>query len=47
MAVLESIIPVITVVLSAFMLKEKLKGVQWCGVVLSLIGAIWVVMDVS
>ncbi|UOR10763.1 EamA family transporter [Halobacillus amylolyticus] len=44
-AILESIIPAITVVLSAFMLKERLKGIQWGGVGLSLIGAIWVVMD--
>ncbi|WP_254901791.1 DMT family transporter [Thalassobacillus devorans] len=44
-SVLETVIPVATVVLSAFLLKEKLAGVQWLGIVLSLIGAVWVVMD--
>lgn len=44
-AVLESMVPVLTVVLSAFVLKEKLRGIQWGGIVLSLVGAIWVVLD--
>ena len=44
-SVLEAIIPVVTVVLSAWMLKERLQGVQWAGVLLSFIGAIWVVLD--
>lgn len=44
-AVLETIIPALTVVLSAILLKEKLIKIQWLGVCISLIGALWVVMD--
>ncbi|WP_100397862.1 DMT family transporter [Bacillus sp. FJAT-44742] len=44
-AVLETVIPVTTVILSAFMLKERLAGVQWLGVFLSFFGAVWVVLD--
>lgn len=44
-AVLEAAIPVVTVVLSAFMLKERLRRIQWVGIILSLIGATWVVVD--
>jgi len=44
-AVLESVIPVVTVILSAWLLKEKLQRFQWIGVLLSFIGALWVVMD--
>ncbi|WP_368505018.1 DMT family transporter [Alkalihalophilus sp. As8PL] len=44
-AVLETVIPVMTVILSVFLLKEKLKRIQWVGVLLSFFGAIWVVMD--
>lgn len=44
-SVLESVIPVMTVVLSACVLKERLQGTQWIGIALSLMGAIWVVMD--
>lgn len=44
-AVLETVIPALTVVLSAILLKEKLIKIQWFGVCISLIGALWVVMD--
>ncbi|WP_234028488.1 DMT family transporter [Lentibacillus sp. Marseille-P4043] len=44
-SVLESVVPAMTVVLSAVILKERLRTIQWGGVVLSLIGAVWVVMD--
>ncbi|UCZ55207.1 DMT family transporter [Bacillus shivajii] len=44
-AVLETVIPVVTVVLSAWLLRERLRKVQWLGIILSFIGAVWVVMD--
>lgn len=44
-SVLESVIPAVTVVASAFLLKERLRGVQKTGVIVSLIGAVWVVLD--
>ncbi|MDT8863054.1 DMT family transporter [Alkalihalobacillus sp. MEB130] len=44
-AVLESVIPALTVVLSAVLLKERLQKMQWGGVLISIIGAIWVVID--
>ncbi|ADU28909.1 DMT family transporter [Evansella cellulosilytica] len=44
-AVLETIIPVVTVILSAYILKEKLRNIQTTGVILSVLGAIWVVLD--
>ncbi|WP_407270206.1 DMT family transporter [Radiobacillus sp. PE A8.2] len=44
-SVLESVIPVVTVLLSIFLLKEKLQGIQWIGIILSFLGAIWVVLD--
>ncbi|SDJ10060.1 DMT family transporter [Salimicrobium halophilum] len=44
-SVLETVIPVVTVVLSAYILKERIFGIQWAGVFLSLLGAIWVIMD--
>ncbi|MDG5790028.1 DMT family transporter [Evansella sp. AB-P1] len=44
-SILETLIPVMTVVLSAFVLKERLLRIQWIGILLSVIGAIWVVMD--
>ncbi|WP_306419221.1 DMT family transporter [Alteribacter natronophilus] len=44
-AVLETVIPVVTVVLSALLLKERLKRIQWAGIVISFAGAVWVVMD--
>ncbi|MFC3039896.1 EamA family transporter [Virgibacillus xinjiangensis] len=44
-SVLETAIPVVTVLLSAGILKEKLQGLQWAGVLLSFFGAVWVVLD--
>jgi drug/metabolite transporter (DMT)-like permease len=44
-SVLESVIPVMTVILSAFILKERLQSIQWVGVLISFIGAIWVVLN--
>ncbi|MFB4169399.1 DMT family transporter [Virgibacillus sp. JSM 102003] len=44
-SVLETVIPVVTVVLSAILLKEKLLHKQKAGVFLSFVGAVWVVMD--
>ncbi|WP_096200271.1 DMT family transporter [Bacillus sp. FJAT-45350] len=44
-AVLETVIPVTTILLSAFFLKERLIRIQWIGILLSFIGAIWVVLD--
>ncbi|MGP4108511.1 DMT family transporter [Virgibacillus sp. L01] len=39
------VIPVVTVLLSAVLLKEKLLHIQKAGVFLSLVAAVWVVMD--
>ncbi|SFJ60064.1 Threonine/homoserine efflux transporter RhtA [Halobacillus dabanensis] len=44
-SVLETIIPVLTVILSSFVLKERLHPLQKGGVALSFIGALWVVID--
>lgn len=44
-SVLETVIPVLTVILSGFVLKERLQPLQKGGVVLSFIGALWVVID--
>lgn len=44
-SVLESVIPAATALLSFFILKEKLLKVQWAGIIISLAGAVWVVMD--
>ncbi|RWZ55331.1 DMT family transporter [Halobacillus fulvus] len=44
-SVLESAIPAVTVVLSALWIGERLRKAQWFGVVLSFIGALWVVLD--
>ncbi|GIN20897.1 MAG TPA: EamA/RhaT family transporter [Bacillus bacterium] len=44
-SVLEAVIPVVTVLLSSFLLKEKLGSTQWAGILLSLTGAVWVIMD--
>ncbi|MFD1361825.1 DMT family transporter [Lentibacillus salinarum] len=44
-SVLETVIPVATVGLSAFLLKERLRNSQIVGVLLSLFGAVWVVLD--
>ncbi|WP_447555385.1 DMT family transporter [Vreelandella sp. EE22] len=42
-AVLETGIPVATAVVMALIFKERLRGTQWAGVLLSVVGAIWVV----
>lgn len=42
-SVLEAVIPVATAVLSAWLLRERLRWVQWAGVLVSLCGAVWVV----
>ncbi|UOQ87553.1 DMT family transporter [Gracilibacillus salinarum] len=44
-SVLETVIPVVTVIFSVILLKEKLQSVQWIGIVISFFGAIWVVLD--
>ncbi|GEK60280.1 EamA family transporter [Marinococcus halophilus] len=44
-SVLETIIPAVTVLLSTYILKERLRYIQWIGVVLSITGALWVVMN--
>ncbi|TVP83851.1 MAG: DMT family transporter [Alkalicoccus sp.] len=44
-AILETLIPVVTIILAALILKEKLGKIQWGGVVLSFFGAVWVVVD--
>src|SRR5699024_6316151 len=44
-SVLEASIPVVTVIMSAFSLGEKIRGMQWIGVLISLMGAVWVVLD--
>lgn len=44
-SVLETVIPVVTVIFSAFLLKERLRNIQWLGMMFSFLGAIWVVMD--
>lgn len=44
-SVLESLIPALTLALSALLLRERLRSVQWWGVALSLSGALWVITD--
>lgn len=44
-SVLEAVIPAVTVALSVFVLRERLRPLQWIGVAVSLIGAVSVVMD--
>jgi len=44
-SILESVIPALTVVLSAWFLKEKITPIQWLGVIISFVGAVWVVAD--
>lgn len=46
-AILESSIPVVTIAASFFLFRERLKGYQWAGVVLSLGGAFWVITNGS
>lgn len=42
-SVLEAVIPVVTALLSAWLLRERLRPVQWTGVLVSFAGALWVV----
>ncbi|UOQ45922.1 DMT family transporter [Halobacillus salinarum] len=44
-SVLETIIPVVTVILSTGLIKEKLQRIQWLGIFLSFFGAVWVILD--
>ncbi|HET7326580.1 MAG TPA: DMT family transporter [Nocardioidaceae bacterium] len=44
-SVLEAAIPAVTVVLSVFAFRERLRPLQWMGVAVSLFGAVSVVMD--
>ncbi|WP_163971888.1 DMT family transporter [Oceanobacillus halotolerans] len=44
-SVLETAIPVVTVLLSAIILKEHIQSFQWIGMIISIIGAVWVVID--
>lgn len=44
-SIFEAVIPVATVLMSFFVLKERLAGIQWAGILISLTGAVWVVMD--
>lgn len=43
-SVLEAVVPVVTALLSAWLLRERLRAVQWSGVGLSLAGALFVVL---
>lgn len=44
-SVLEASIPAVTVALSAWLLREKLRWIQLFGVALSLFGSVWVVLE--
>lgn len=44
-SVLEAAIPAVTVALSAWLLREKLRWIQLFGVALSLFGSVWVVLE--
>lgn len=44
-SVLEASIPAVTVLLSFWLLRERLQPLQWLGLLLSLCGALWVVTD--
>jgi drug/metabolite transporter (DMT)-like permease len=44
-SVLEASIPAVTVLLSFWLLRERLRPVQWLGILLSLCGALWVVTN--
>lgn len=46
-SVLETVIPVVIVVLSAIILKERLRNIQKAGILLSLVGAVTVILDGS
>ncbi|MGO4889777.1 DMT family transporter [Anaerobacillus sp. MEB173] len=42
-AIIEAITPVFTILLGITLLKERLNRLQWAGILLSIIGAIWVI----
>ncbi|MFT4469403.1 DMT family transporter [Arthrobacter sulfonylureivorans] len=44
-SVLEASIPAVTVLLGFWLLRERLRPLQWAGVLLSLCGAVWVVTN--
>ncbi|WP_431802147.1 DMT family transporter [Halobacillus andaensis] len=44
-AILESAIPAVTVILSIYLVKEKINKFQSLGILLSLFGAVWVIVD--
>jgi len=44
-SVLEAMVPAMTAVFSFFLLKERLRKIQWTGVILSFLGALFVVMN--
>ena len=44
-SVLEASVPAATVALSFWLLRERLRAIQWFGVVLSMCGALWVVTN--
>ncbi|MEV7647258.1 DMT family transporter [Arthrobacter sp. NPDC089319] len=44
-SVLEASIPAVTVLLSFWLLRERLRPLQWLGILLSLCGALWVVTN--
>lgn len=44
-SVLETLIPALTLALSALVLRERLRLVQWSGLALSILGALWVITD--
>lgn len=46
-SIMEAAIPVVTIVFSMLFLKERLYGVQWLGVILSVVGALWVITEGS
>ncbi|RSL34917.1 EamA/RhaT family transporter [Salibacterium salarium] len=46
-AIMEASIPVFTILFSLLFLGERLKGMQWLGVILSMGGAIWVITEGS
>jgi drug/metabolite transporter (DMT)-like permease len=44
-AILETVIPALTVILSVCFLKEYISKIQWLGVIISIFGAVWVVSE--
>ncbi|MGJ9404827.1 DMT family transporter [Nesterenkonia aurantiaca] len=44
-SVLETLIPALTLALSALVLRERLRILQWSGLALSILGALWVITD--